>query len=127
VHFSGEISLCLDTTAFIPHDPELEEHQEAVRKAYDFNVLYTTIIYYIRDARWFEQDIHLNVICSQLGIFTQPLISGEFPKRVIDSINEVNARENINIERLIPFTEEEKKDIIGKIALRNFICENSIL
>ncbi|XP_025409579.1 myrosinase 1-like [Sipha flava] len=89
----GEISLCLDTTAFIPHDPELEEHQEAVRKAYDFN----------------------------LGIFTQPLISGEFPKRVIDSINEVNARENINIERLIPFTEEEKKDIIGSY---DFICIN---
>ncbi|XP_025409578.1 lactase-phlorizin hydrolase-like [Sipha flava] len=89
----GEVSICLDTTAYLPEDPNNKDHQEAVKKAYDYN----------------------------LGIFTQPLINGEFPKRVTDAIKKVNEREKINIERLIPFTEEEKKIIKGSF---DFICFN---
>jgi hypothetical protein len=81
-------------------------------------------IYYTRDAWWIAQHSNFNNICSQLGIFTQPLINGEFPKRVTDAIKKVNEREKINIERLIPFTEEEKKIIKGNVALRHFIYEH---
>lgn len=43
----------------------------------------------------------------------QPLVSGEFPKSVIETFEKTNENEKLRIRRLIPFNEDEKKDLIG--------------
>ncbi|XP_027837389.2 lactase/phlorizin hydrolase-like [Aphis gossypii] len=81
----GEISLCLDTTAYFPENPDLKEDCDAVSKSFD---------------------------CS-LGIFTQPLKNGTFPQSLIDAIAKTDKYENISIRRILEFTEKEKEDLIG--------------
>jgi len=55
-----------------------------------------------------------------MGVFVQPLINGEFPKSIVDSINKTNKNENLRLQRLIPFTDEEKKDLIGNKTILIF-------
>lgn len=81
----GEISICVDTAAYFPKNPELEADKEAVDKAFNF----------------------------MLGVFTQPLVDGTFPKSLLDSIAKTNKQEKItkHINRIVEFTEEEKTEL----------------
>jgi len=81
----GEISLCIDTTAFFPENPDLEEDRDAVSKSYDFT----------------------------LGVFTQPLKNGTFPQSLLDAIAKSDEYTNISIKRITEFSEKEKEDLIG--------------
>ncbi|XP_060850736.1 lactase/phlorizin hydrolase-like [Rhopalosiphum padi] len=81
----GEISLCLDTTAYYPINPDLQEDRDAVSKSYDFS----------------------------LGVFTHPLKNGTFPQSVIDAVATSDEHIKISIRRIIEFSEEEKMDLIG--------------
>jgi len=51
----------------------------------------------------------------QIGIFTQPLKNGTFPQSVLDEIAKSDDIENINLKRIVEFSESEKKDLIGNI------------
>ncbi|KAL4121993.1 hypothetical protein QTP88_014408 [Uroleucon formosanum] len=81
----GEISICLDTMAYFPLNPDSAEDQECVSKSFDLS----------------------------LGIFTQPLRNGTFPQSLLDAIVKTDKIEKITLKRIYEFSEEEKKDIIG--------------
>ncbi|XP_050419975.1 lactase/phlorizin hydrolase-like [Adelges cooleyi] len=81
----GQISLCLDTLWFFPADPNDEEHKKAADLAFQ----------------------------SFVGIFVQPLLTGEYPKIVVESIKATNKLENKHLTRIIQFTDQEKKILIG--------------
>jgi len=81
----GEISLCLDTTAYFPLNPDLQEDQDAVSKSFDFS----------------------------LGIFIQPLKNGTFPQSLLDAVAESDKHIKMSVKRIVEFSEEEKKVLIG--------------
>ncbi|XP_050419802.1 lactase/phlorizin hydrolase-like [Adelges cooleyi] len=81
----GEISLCLDAIWFFPADPDDEKDKEAAELAFQ----------------------------SFVGIFIQPLLTGDYPDAVVKSIIQTNEREKINIWRIIQFTENEKEILKG--------------
>ncbi|XP_022169352.1 lactase-phlorizin hydrolase-like [Myzus persicae] len=81
----GEISLCLDTAAYFPINPDSEEDKLCVSKSYNFS----------------------------LGVFTQPLKDGTFPQSMLEAIAKTDECENISLKRIFDFTETEKQDLIG--------------
>eukprot|EP00102_Acyrthosiphon_pisum_P022812 XP_016660022.1 PREDICTED: lactase-phlorizin hydrolase [Acyrthosiphon pisum] len=80
----GEISLCFDTAAYFPVNPDSPEDNECVSKAFDFS----------------------------LGVFTQPLKNGTFPQSLLDQVARTDKHENISLKRIVEFTESEKQDLI---------------
>lgn len=44
-------------------------------------------------------------------------MNGEYPKSVVDSVEETNKRENLKIRRLGIFTDKEKEDLIGNATI----------
>lgn len=48
-----------------------------------------------------------------MGVFIQPLVDGEFPESVMESQRKTNCNEKLKIRRLVEFTDDEKKDLIG--------------
>ncbi|XP_025206928.1 lactase-phlorizin hydrolase-like [Melanaphis sacchari] len=95
----GEISLCLDTMAYFPKNPDLEDDLIAVKKSYDFNI----------------------------GIFTQPLKNGTFPQSVLDGIATTDEYENISLKRIVEFNEKEKEILIGSYDFIAFNYYESFL
>ncbi|XP_050419972.1 cytosolic beta-glucosidase-like [Adelges cooleyi] len=81
----GQISLCVDTVWFFPYDRNNEEHKRAAELAFQ----------------------------SFVGIFIQPLVTGEYPENVVKSVNETNKQLNKKIWRIFPFTEHEKELLKG--------------
>ncbi|XP_060867458.1 lactase/phlorizin hydrolase-like [Metopolophium dirhodum] len=81
----GEISLCLDTAAYFPLNPDSAEDQECVSKSFEFS----------------------------LGVFIQPLKNGTFPQSLLDEVARTDKYENISLKRIVEFTESEKQDLIG--------------
>jgi len=73
--------------------------------------------------RYYKQLIIQNIfvyltmvkLYSQLGVFTQPLKNGTFPQSLLDSIAKTDEHENVTLKRIVEFSEDEKKDIIGNI------------
>ncbi|XP_050428925.1 lactase/phlorizin hydrolase-like [Adelges cooleyi] len=73
------------------------------------------------DAAWvfpFEKnsdDKYAAELCLQstVGVFIQPLITGQFPQIVLDSIEKTNRETNRKTKRLIQFNEDEKKLLTG--------------
>ncbi|XP_050419968.1 myrosinase 1-like [Adelges cooleyi] len=82
---NGIISWCVDTIWFFPVNADDEEHKKAADLAFQ----------------------------SFVGIFIQPLVTGEYPQNVVDSVIETNKMENKNIWRILQFTEHEKKIVKG--------------
>ncbi|XP_050428686.1 myrosinase 1-like [Adelges cooleyi] len=62
-----------------------------------------------------ENDVKASELALQhyVGIFIEPLVTGEFPKIVLESIIDTSERKNFSTWRLVPFTDEEKKVLIG--------------
>jgi beta-glucosidase/6-phospho-beta-glucosidase/beta-galactosidase len=93
----GEISICLDTTAYFAENPESEDDVSCISKSFDLS----------------------------LGIFVQPLKDGTFPQYLLDNIAKTNEIENINFNRIVEFSETEKQDIIGSYDFIAFNYYNS--
>lgn len=91
---------------YSPVNPNDEEYQLAAAKAKDYNVI-TMVSGLVRpyDVLFYNYQ--------QDGVFIQPLINGQFPKSVLDAFEKTNKEENLNIPRLIQFTNDEQNDLKG--------------
>ncbi|XP_050427753.1 myrosinase 1-like [Adelges cooleyi] len=82
---NGGVSICPDTTWAFPNDGNNENDKKASEL----------------------------VLQHYVGMFIEPLVTGEFPKIVLESIKDTNERKKFSTWRLVPFTDEEKKLLIG--------------
>ncbi|XP_050441646.1 myrosinase 1-like [Adelges cooleyi] len=89
---NGEVTICFDVTWGFPRNEKDENDLKASELVLQHNV----------------------------GIFIEPLVSGNFPKIVVDCVEDTNKRKGINTRRIIPFTEEEKKVLIGSYDFMSF-------
>ncbi|XP_050535529.1 myrosinase 1-like [Daktulosphaira vitifoliae] len=81
----GKICICLDTLWGFPNNTNSEEDKKSAKLLLD----------------------------SYVGLFVEPLATGEIPKTYIESIKDTNKKKGINVWRIIQYTEEEKEQIIG--------------
>ncbi|XP_050532048.1 lactase/phlorizin hydrolase-like [Daktulosphaira vitifoliae] len=81
----GQICISLDTLWAFPYDPNNEDDKKSAEIFYEYNV----------------------------GLFIEPLVTGKFPDAYLNSVIDTNNQRGINVWRMIQFTEEEKKLLIG--------------
>ncbi|XP_050532043.1 myrosinase 1-like [Daktulosphaira vitifoliae] len=90
---NGAICICLDTLWGFPNNESSEEDQNSAKLLLD----------------------------AYVGLFVEPLATGEIPKAYFESIKDTNKKKGINVWRIIQFTQEEKDRIIGSF---DFISVN---
>ncbi|XP_050532041.1 myrosinase 1-like isoform X2 [Daktulosphaira vitifoliae] len=81
----GEICICLDTLWGFPNNENSEEDKKSAQLLLD----------------------------AYVGLFVEPLVTGEIPKTYLESIKDTNKKKGINVWRIIQYTEEEKNILIG--------------
>ncbi|CAH1124550.1 unnamed protein product [Ceutorhynchus assimilis] len=82
---------------------------------------------------WYEpadegaQEAALRAMDFTFGWFASPIINGDYPQRMIDTIAELSEIQNFPQSRLPPFTEEEKVLIKGALDLMVLVHRNTYL